>query len=88
MPDDIEEDPFLDQIQPLLIGQSQINLDSLAYLFDNPVNASIIGTTANIIGKLEMNIIPVDQDGESEINEDLLPDEPSELVGQRIDFIV
>jgi hypothetical protein len=33
------------------------------------------------MGKLEVNVIPVDQDGESEFPEDNIPDDPEELVG-------
>lgn len=33
------------------------------------------------MGKIEVNIIPVDEDGESEVPEDKIPDEPEELVG-------
>jgi hypothetical protein len=40
------------------------------------------------MGKLEVNIIPVDQDGESELPEDMIPEEPEDLEGQRIDFII
>mgnify|MGYP001807039981 CR=1 FL=1 len=40
------------------------------------------------MGKLDINLIPVDEDGESEIPEDKIPDEPAELIGQRIDFIL
>lgn len=40
------------------------------------------------MGKLEVNIIPVDQDGESELPEDMIPDEPEDLEGQRIDFLI
>ena len=40
------------------------------------------------MGKLEVNIIPVDMYGDSEIAEDNIPDEPEDLIGQRIDFVV
>lgn len=40
------------------------------------------------MGKLEVNIIPVDKDGESEVDEDIIPDDPEDLIGERIDFIV
>ncbi len=33
------------------------------------------------MGKLEVNIIPVDQDGDSEVPEEFIPEEPEELIG-------
>jgi len=59
----LEEDPFSDQIEPLLIGQGYYKLEGLAYLIDNPATISIIGTTSQVMGRLEVNIIPVDEDG-------------------------
>jgi len=38
-------------------------------------------------GKLELNITPVNPDGTSE-DLDFIPDEPSDLIDQRIDFVV
>lgn len=40
------------------------------------------------MGKLDINIIPVDQDGEGEVPDDMIPESPEDLVGQRIDFKV
>ncbi len=82
------EDPFMDQIEPLLIGQAFYKLEPLAYMIDNPVTISIISPTSQVIGRLDINIVPVDQDGESDIPDDLIPDSPQELIGQRMDFIV
>jgi hypothetical protein len=33
------------------------------------------------MGKLDVNIIPVDEDGESEIPEDKIPEEAEDIVG-------
>jgi hypothetical protein len=63
----------------LLIGQGYYKLEPLAYLIDNPATISIIGTTSAINGKLEVNIIPVDQNGDPDISEDLLPESPMDL---------
>lgn len=41
-----DDDPFYDEIQPLLIGQGYYKLEPLAYLIDNPAVISIIGTTS------------------------------------------
>jgi len=40
------------------------------------------------MGKLEINILPVDIDGESEVPDDFIPEQPEDLIGNRIDFIV
>lgn len=40
------------------------------------------------MGKLEVNLIPVDEDGESEVQEDMIPEEPEDLIGKRIDFVI
>ena len=41
-----DDDPFYDEIEPLLIGQGYYKLEPLAYLIDNPAVISIIGTTS------------------------------------------
>jgi hypothetical protein len=73
------DDPFVDAPQPLLIGQCYYKLEPLAYLIDNPAILSLIGTTSQVNGKLELNLIPVDTDGENEVPEDMLPDDPQDL---------
>lgn len=40
------------------------------------------------MGKLEINVVPVDIDGESDIPDDMIPEDPNELIGNRIDFVV
>ena len=39
-----------------------------------------------MVGKLDINIVPVNSKGSEEL--DFIPDEPSDLIDQRIDFIV
>jgi hypothetical protein len=78
---DSSEDPFIDQAEPLLIGQGFYKLEPLAYLIDNPATISIVGPTSTINGKLEVNIVPVDENGDTEISEELLPEHPMDLVG-------
>lgn len=74
-----DDDPFIDYVEPLLIGQGYYKLEPLAYLIDNPAVVSIIGTTSQVNGKLEVNILPIDEDGVSEVNEDLISDDPMDL---------
>ena len=83
-----EDDPFIDDPEPILLGQGYYKLEPLAYIIDNPATVSIIGTTSEVQGKLEINIIPVDTDGIGEYPEELISDEPMDLIGNRLDFIV
>ena len=55
---------------------------------DNPATISIVGTNSQIMGKLEINVVPVDMEGEADIPDDMIPDDPSDLIGHRIDFVV
>mmetsp|Transcript_1342 Transcript_1342/g.848 ORF Transcript_1342/g.848 Transcript_1342/m.848 type:complete len:167 (-) Transcript_1342:507-1007(-) len=82
------DDPFIDQTEPLLIGQAFCLLKPVAYLLDNPCTISIVSETSDINGKLEVNIIPTDSNGDIDIPDELIPDEPKDLIGQRIDFQV
>jgi hypothetical protein len=78
----------MDPIEPILLGQVYYKLEPLAYLIDNPAVISIIGSNLQVMGKLEVNIMPVSDDGVSELDEDLIPDSPEDLEGARIDFVV
>ena len=85
---DLEEEPFVDNPEPILLEQGFYKLEPLAYIIDNPSVISIIGRTSEVAGKLEANIIPVDTNGIDEYPEELISDEPMDLVGNRLDFIV
>ena len=87
-PGEDNEDPFDEEQEPILMGQAYYVLKSLAYLIDSPNTISIVGSNSGIMGKLDVNIVPVDEDGESEISDEMIPDSPDELEGRRIDFIV
>lgn len=80
------ENPFYDEPEPMLIGEGYYSLEGLANLIDNPSKINLIGSTFEVHGKLDINIIPVNADGGEEL--DFIPDEPSDLIDQRIDFIV
>jgi hypothetical protein len=71
----------------LLIGEGYYSLEALANLIDNPATVNLIGSTFEVHGKLELNITPVNPDGTSE-ELDFIPDEPTDLIDQRIDFVV
>ena len=54
----------------------------MAYLIDNPANISLISNeTSGVVGHLEVNIIPVDENGWDDVPEDMIPDEPEDLLG-------
>lgn len=66
----LEEDPFLDTPQPQLIGIGYYKLEALSYLIDNPYNIQLISYDKKKnknLGKVEVNIIPVDETGWGEI---------------------
>ena len=82
-------DPFWEQSQPQLIGLGYYKLEPLAYLIDNPHTVSLIGSDQKgLVGKLEVNILPTDETGWEEPPEDLIPNQPEDLIGKRIDFVV
>ena len=70
------------------MGVAYYKLEGLAYLMDNPTTVSIIGQNSCIMGKLEINVVPVDTDGESEVPDDMIPEDPMDLLNQRMDFRV
>lgn len=85
---DSNDNPFLDEPEPILIGEGYYRLEGLGYLIDNPAVVNLIGNTFEVFGKLEVNIIPCDASGTLEPPDEILPDEPKDLINNRIDFIV
>lgn len=72
------ENPFTDEPEPLLIGEGYYSLESLAFFIDNPAVVNLIGSTFEVHGKLDLNIIPLNPDGSEEL--EVIPDEPSDLI--------
>lgn len=83
-----EGNPFLDVREPAIIGQGYFRLEPLSFLIDNPVQIELIGTNYENHGKLEVNVVPVDTDGNDEIPDEQLPDAPEDLLDRRIDYQV
>lgn len=83
-----DDNPFIDQQEPAIIGQGYYRLEPLSYLIDNPVSIELIGTNYENHGKLEVNVIPVDPDGNDELADDDLPESPEDMLNRRIDFLV
>lgn len=73
------ENPFVDEPEPLLIGEGYYSLEALANLIDNPATVNLIGTTFEVHGKLDVNIIPVNPDGSADELE-FIPEEPTDLI--------
>jgi hypothetical protein len=63
-------------------------LEGLAYLMDNPRKIPIVATNNKIYGQLDINVVPCNENGDEELNEDLLTDDPMDLLNQALDFKV
>lgn len=83
-----DDNPFMDKNEPSVIGEGYFRLEPLSYLIDNPVIVNLIGSNYENHGQLELNVIPVDTEGDEEIGEENLPDAPEDLLDRRIDFVV
>lgn len=86
-----EDDPFFDYAQHHCYGQGFLKLLSIAYLLDNPIDLTIVGDSGQV-GMLNVNLIPVNREGEEIEEDDELFDEfvddPTQLLGSRLDFKV
>jgi hypothetical protein len=63
-------------------------LKNLGYLVENEIEAKILSSegSSGIRGQLALKYFPTDDTGEGEPDEDLLPDEPEDLIGKAITF--
>jgi kinesin family member 13 len=80
-----EDDPIWDEPKPTLLGYTFYKLEPLAYLMSNPTTSSIISPNGLQMGSLNIDIIPHDDDN-NEYEE--IPEDPSELIGQPLNFRV
>lgn len=55
-----QQNPFVDEPEPMLVGEGYYSLEGLANLMDNPATINLIGSTYEVHGRLEVNIEPVD----------------------------
>jgi len=83
-----DEDPFQVEAEPILLGQCFYMLEGLAYQMDNPRTIPIAATNNDICGELVMNVVPCDENGGEELDEDQLTDDPKDLLNQTLDFKV
>jgi hypothetical protein len=61
-----EEDPFWDPPEPILIGTAYLKLESLGVMFDNKLEASIVGNErGGQCGRIAVSYVPTDETGEA-----------------------
>lgn len=63
-------------------------LEGLGYLMDNPRVIPIMATNHEIYGQVHINVVPCDENGNEELDEELLPDDPMDLLNQELNFKV
>lgn len=87
---DKDKDPFWDPPEPLLVGTSYLSLKNLGYMLNNDLDAKILSSEGvqGTRGNLKLEYWPTAPDGVGEPEDDMLCDEPSELVGKEITFRV
>ena len=89
---DKEQDPFWDPPEPILIGKSYLQLKNLGYTLEADENPRIFTTNttqkSGDCGNLKCSYWPCDLGGDGEPDEDLLVDDPQELLGKEIFFKV
>jgi hypothetical protein len=83
-----EEDPFWDPPNPILIGQSFLQLKPLSLMFENDMEAAILSIDGQggEHGKISIGYSPCTVDGDiddDEIPEHFKVDECAELIGKR-----
>jgi len=87
-----ENDPFWDPPEPVLIGKSYLQLKNLQYTLDCEGTPPIFTTATNIpggvAGQLTCSYWPCDIGGDGEPDDELLVEEPQELLGKEIFFRV
>eukprot|EP00002_Diphylleia_rotans_P023808 TRINITY_DN4688_c0_g1_i2.p1 TRINITY_DN4688_c0_g1~~TRINITY_DN4688_c0_g1_i2.p1 ORF type:complete len:1214 (+),score=278.54 TRINITY_DN4688_c0_g1_i2:125-3766(+) len=90
-PINIDSDPFWDPIEKVHLGSASVLLESLANMLDFETITDIKGASNAIMGSLQIAVVPCTPEGKP-IDDDLLDDydvdEPEELIGRRLDFLV
>merc|ERR1719399_140588 len=84
-----DEDPFWDPIRTeRLIGVSQILLESLKVQLENELDAKILSTEGKQAGTLRIEVWPLAADGTPGVPDSEAVENPEELLGTRMDFII
>lgn len=72
----------------MLLGVSYYVLQGLGYLLDAETECPIISPSAEVVGQVALNVVPCDENGDSDLDEDMAPDDPQELIEQPLHFKV
>lgn len=80
-----EDDPLWDDPKPTLLGYGFYKLEPLAYLMANETQSLILSPNGMTMGSMTVDVIPYDE--EDNEYEDI-PDDPSELISQPLNFKV
>jgi len=63
-------------------------LEGLPYLLDSPRVVPIVAPNSDVHGQIYINVVPCDEFGNEELDEEALPEDPMDLLNQRLDFKV
>jgi len=87
---DQDNDAFWDPPEPLCIGTSYLSLKMLGYTLENELEAKILSSegASGARGEISVKYWPCDEEGTGEPSDDLIVDEPKELLGKEIYFRV
>ena len=80
-----EDDPLWDEGKPILLGYAFYRLEPVAYLMSNRSTVPIISPEGDIMGTIDIDVIPHDDKG-NEFDE--IPELPSELIGHKLTYKV
>ena len=87
---DKDKDPFWDPPEPLQVGTCYLQLKALGYMVENSMDAKILSSegTQGMRGYLNLAYWPCAPNGVDEIDDDMIVDDPSELLGRDVHFRV
>jgi hypothetical protein len=80
-----EDDPLWDEAKPVLLGYAFYLLEPVSYLMSNESQISIVSPNDEVVGKIDVDVIPHDDFG-NEFEE--VPENPIELIGQTLFYQV
>ncbi|CAJ1424203.1 unnamed protein product [Effrenium voratum] len=84
-----EEDPLWDPIEvERLVGVAQVLLEGVLLQVENKVDARILSSEGQAVGSLKVEIIPIAKDGSLGIPDEEVVEDPEELLGSCMKFLV
>uniref|UniRef100_A0A8C2WPY6 Si:rp71-84d9.1 n=1 Tax=Cyclopterus lumpus TaxID=8103 RepID=A0A8C2WPY6_CYCLU len=81
----VNEDPFWDPVEPVLLGTAHLWLQSLAFRIPLEEQLEVLGSEGTEEAILQAQLVPCTSTGLPMCEDDILID-PSELLGRRLDF--